>query len=101
LSGRSSNNYEITPAVLVLVEGGLKIMFLSKLKLAAAVILIGYGAFSIAVIRGESSSSGAGQIAGRAEGLRRDGAASTTETPKPRINEARISRGLVKPDLVP
>jgi RNA polymerase sigma factor (sigma-70 family) len=73
----------IPSEVLCLMQGALRMMFLSKLKVAAAVVLVGCGVPFVSVIRGESSSSGAGQITGRDEPSKEDAAESITQAPAP------------------
>ncbi len=76
----------IPSAVLALTKGVLTMMFLSKLKLAAAVVVVGCSVFFASAMHSESSSSDAGQVASRAEPSQRDSAESTTPTPNRAIS---------------
>jgi RNA polymerase sigma factor (sigma-70 family) len=64
-AGRAASDL-MPSAVLALMEGALKMMYLSRLKLAAAILLIGCGASSVPVICGQSSRGEAGPLASQA-----------------------------------
>ena len=69
------------PTVLTLTEGALQIMFLSQIKRVAAVILVGCGAVSLPMIRGQSSPGEPRPIAGSSEPAQADGAKPKTGAP--------------------
>ncbi len=79
---------EVMPAaVLVLTEGVLKTMVLSKLKLAAAVLLVVCGTLSAAAHIGLIRSE-AGQVVNEVEPSQRDRAEPTKQTPVPASSPA-------------
>ena len=57
----------VSSKVIFLVEGALRNMRMSKLKIAAAVVLLGCGVLAISTIGVESISSATGQVTGRDE----------------------------------
>ena len=98
-SSRGFTRTDMIPSeVLCLMQGALKIMFLSKLKEAAAVVLVGCGVLFVSVIRGESSSSGVGQITGRDEPSKEDAAESITQSPGPAASPATSRLGTIASD---
>ncbi len=78
----------IPSAALVLTEGVLKTMFLSKLKLAAAVVLVVCGMLSASVPHIGLIPSEAGQVANQGEPSSSDLAEPTTPTPVPASSPA-------------